>query len=287
LLQRAFQALLTSAAAYQTRQQAWDVVQKEEEQSRPAWRQHTSYTPPQERVRQAWLSALKHFHQAKQEFIRVSDTLGLEAFGIWLGSLSPRHQPDKPNAPRLDMAEVTWVLAAFLDSAETDELNTPSNDRRHLAFLKAAMNRGKKLLTQVEQMQKTTLILRNNGRLITQRRQGPLRLAGAVVSSTCAGMYCHTRERKHIMAQLIHPNGTTQAIRPQGKSFTIKELQRLIGGYVVRVPLRDGQCLLVDEDGLPRQLPLNRAATKLAHLPGDVIVGKAVLLTAQEQKGVF
>lgn len=150
LLQRAFQALLTSAAAYQTRLQAWDVVEKQEEQSRPAWRQHASYTPPQEQVRQAWLKASDHFHQAKQEFIRVSDTVGLNALGMWLGSLSLLRRQGEPDIARLDMAEVTWVLAALLDIAETDELNTPSNDRRHLAFLKAAMSRGKKLLAQVE-----------------------------------------------------------------------------------------------------------------------------------------
>lgn len=89
------------------------------------------------------------------------------------------------------------------------------------------------------------------------------------------------------MALLIQPNGDTQEIQPQGKSFTIKELQGLVGGYIVRVRLADGRCLVVDEDGLPKQLPLNRAATELAQLPGDVLVGPAVVLTAQEQKGVF
>lgn len=89
------------------------------------------------------------------------------------------------------------------------------------------------------------------------------------------------------MAQLLLTSGETREVLPKGKSFTLRELQGIIGGYVVRVPLQDGRCLVVDEDGLPKQLPLNHAATKLAQLPGDFIVGKAVLLTAQEQKGVF
>lgn len=89
------------------------------------------------------------------------------------------------------------------------------------------------------------------------------------------------------MAQLIQPNGDTSEVQPHGRSFTLQELQELVGGYVVRVRLSDGRCLVVDEDGLPKQLPLNRTATELAQLPGDFIVGRAVLLTAQEQKEVF
>lgn len=154
LLRRAFQALLKSAAAYQTHEQAWDVVRKEEEHTRLAWKQYASYTPPQERTRLAWLKALDRFHQAKQEFNHVSDIVGLEALGVWLGSLSLLQRQGEPDTSRLDMAEVVWVLEALLDIAETDELNTPSGDRRHLAFLKAAMNRGKKLLAEVKEIRR-------------------------------------------------------------------------------------------------------------------------------------
>jgi hypothetical protein len=156
LLRRAFQALLKSAAAYQTREQAWDVVREEEEQTRSAWKQYADYTPAQERVRQAWLKASHHFYQAKQEFTRVIDSVGLEALGVWLGSLSLSllHRQIEPDASRLDVAEVVWVLEALLEIAETDERNTPSDDRRHLAFLKAAMDRGKKLLAEVKEMRR-------------------------------------------------------------------------------------------------------------------------------------
>jgi hypothetical protein len=132
LLRRAFQALLTSAAAHQTCQQAWDVVRKEEEQSRPAWKQYASYTPQQEQVRQAWLKASEPFLQAKREFTHLTDTVGLEALGVWLGSLSLLHRQGEPDASRLDMAEAAWVLASLLDVAEIEEMNTPSDDRRHL-----------------------------------------------------------------------------------------------------------------------------------------------------------
>jgi hypothetical protein len=89
------------------------------------------------------------------------------------------------------------------------------------------------------------------------------------------------------MAHLILPDGTTQEIFPSGNRFTLSELQKLVGGYIERIRLPDGSCLVVDEEGKPKCLAFNAQATLLAQLPGDDVVGPAVLLIAKEQQGVF
>lgn len=88
------------------------------------------------------------------------------------------------------------------------------------------------------------------------------------------------------MAQLIQPDGTTQEVQPQGKCLTLRELQRLVSGYIQFIHLADGRWLAVDEDGKPKHLPINVQATAMAALPGDFIVGTAVVLSAAERKGV-
>lgn len=89
------------------------------------------------------------------------------------------------------------------------------------------------------------------------------------------------------MATLILQDGTTLDILPEGKRFTLSELQKLVGGYIECIRLSDGSCLVVDEEGKPKGLPINAQATLLAQLPGDFVVGPAVRLSAKEQQGVF
>lgn len=88
------------------------------------------------------------------------------------------------------------------------------------------------------------------------------------------------------MGQLIQPDGTTQEVQPQGKRLTLQDLQRLVGGYIQFIPLTDGRWLAVDEDGKPKGLPVNVRVTAMAALPGDFIVGTAVVLSAAERKEV-
>ncbi len=88
------------------------------------------------------------------------------------------------------------------------------------------------------------------------------------------------------MALLIQADGTTQEVQPQGKHFTLQDLQRLVGGYIEFIHLADERWLAVDEDGKPNRLPINVQATALAALPGEYIVGTAVVLSAAERKGV-
>ena len=59
------------------------------------------------------------------------------------------------------------------------------------------------------------------------------------------------------------------------KRPNLTELQELVGGYIEVVYLKNGDQLIVDEDGLMRQKFPNRDASILA---GKLIVGNAVLL---------
>ena len=57
-------------------------------------------------------------------------------------------------------------------------------------------------------------------------------------------------------------------------SPSLAEAQRIVGGDVRMVMLADGQ-MLVDEDGLPKELPVNVEASALA---GQMIVGNVIVL---------
>jgi len=82
------------------------------------------------------------------------------------------------------------------------------------------------------------------------------------------------------MAILIKPDGTETKVTPaNGKTFTLKELQKHVGGYVEPIRLSPGQIMLVGEDGKAEMLADNHKATALC---GMNIVGNALVLTAKE-----
>ncbi len=61
--------------------------------------------------------------------------------------------------------------------------------------------------------------------------------------------------------------------------WSLNELQRLVGGYIELVPVRNpingiDYTVVVNEEGLVHQLPWNRPASYIA---GQVLVGNAVL----------
>ena len=66
----------------------------------------------------------------------------------------------------------------------------------------------------------------------------------------------------------------------------LEKLQEIVGGYIGIVKLSDGRTMIVDEEGLLKDKPINKPATKLAQPsihPNDYIVGNVVVL----DKGVF
>jgi hypothetical protein len=65
------------------------------------------------------------------------------------------------------------------------------------------------------------------------------------------------------VANLYKPDGTIEVIHPaNGKHWTTKELQELVGGYVEVLPSIKPK-IVVNEEGLLKALPYNENATQL------------------------
>lgn len=74
----------------------------------------------------------------------------------------------------------------------------------------------------------------------------------------------------------IPVQGRPKEVMPANNTdFKLREVQKLVGGYVEVVYLRDGRIMLVDEEGLLKGAPLNRAASRMAGRP---IVGNVVVM---------
>lgn len=95
------------------------------------------------------------------------------------------------------------------------------------------------------------------------------------------------------MAILIPARGEPRSVSPaNGRSFTLQELQRYVGGYIeilrTEFVIQDNKEPLVaflNEDGKGLGLSRNGYASAMFHKslgPGDYIVGDVVLCTATE-----
>ena len=75
---------------------------------------------------------------------------------------------------------------------------------------------------------------------------------------------------------IYHPGMPYQAAAPEnGKFFTLKELQTIVGGYIECLSLKNGMTMVVNEEGKLEGLPYNDLATDIAYNSGymDIIVG--------------
>lgn len=72
-----------------------------------------------------------------------------------------------------------------------------------------------------------------------------------------------------------------------GSDFSLSELQGYVGGYIEIVDLYDGRIMVVNENGLNDELPINPLATatfqELTH-GNDIIVGSVVICDAEQVK---
>lgn len=88
------------------------------------------------------------------------------------------------------------------------------------------------------------------------------------------------------MALLIPARQGAREVTPaNGRSFTLAELQGIVGGHIEAIPAPDGRILFLNEDGKRLRLPLNSQATvlmapQLRH--DDWIVGDVILCTPLE-----
>lgn len=80
---------------------------------------------------------------------------------------------------------------------------------------------------------------------------------------------------------------STTVTPANGRSFTLKEMQRYVGGYIEPLPLRDGRILWLNEEGKLDELPYNPVADQIAHEGtgiawNDGIVGDVLIATREE-----
>lgn len=82
------------------------------------------------------------------------------------------------------------------------------------------------------------------------------------------------------MAKLIKVDGSIEDYPFEGKYLSLNEIQGAVGGFfeIVRVP-DPSVMLLVNEEGLILNLPLNHQASQLA---GQQIVGPVLLVGIDE-----
>ena len=83
-------------------------------------------------------------------------------------------------------------------------------------------------------------------------------------------------------AQIIYADGRVTPFKPKnGTDFSLEELQNVVGGYIEILDLRNGQIIVVNEEGKLKGLPVNQIATEaycMRFQPyGDIIVGDVVL----------
>lgn len=76
------------------------------------------------------------------------------------------------------------------------------------------------------------------------------------------------------MALVIPAEGEEKGVVILSGAKGFKQIQQHVGGFIVPVRLHDGGTVWVDEDGLPKRLPVNRTVTAMT---GQLIVGTAVL----------
>ena len=80
-------------------------------------------------------------------------------------------------------------------------------------------------------------------------------------------------------------DGKSEDVSPaNNRSFSLEELQKLVGGYIelIRLPL-DKSTMVVNEEGLLHDLPFNSLASSIA---GRHVVGNVVILTAAEMRAI-
>lgn len=82
-------------------------------------------------------------------------------------------------------------------------------------------------------------------------------------------------------ANIFRPDGSSGVLVSANGKFSLEELQTAVGGYIELVPIRSltGDFLVVDEDGLSKELPLNNDASAFANKP---IVGTALLIQSKD-----
>lgn len=88
------------------------------------------------------------------------------------------------------------------------------------------------------------------------------------------------------MATVMPAVGKSYELAPaDGKTFTMQELQKLVGGYFQALRVEDGRWMYCNEDGKALKLPRNEEATALMRgriASRDYLVGTVVVCSPLE-----
>ena len=86
-------------------------------------------------------------------------------------------------------------------------------------------------------------------------------------------------------AVIIKECGTTKDLVPNDtKAFTLKEMQEIVGGYIEMIHLKNGDIMVINEEGKLNALRINDDATQIFQEnfgDTDVIVGNVLLTSAK------
>lgn len=67
-------------------------------------------------------------------------------------------------------------------------------------------------------------------------------------------------------AEILKTDGTSQEVKPEmEETFTLAELQRFVGGYIEIHRMPDGKLMVMNENAMSLNLPLNDLATVTAY----------------------
>jgi len=79
------------------------------------------------------------------------------------------------------------------------------------------------------------------------------------------------------MGLLLKADGTKNHVVPKnGKTFSLKEMQGFVGGYIEMLQLQDGRIMWCNEEGKLKGLPVNSLATSACKY-FDTIVGDVLI----------
>lgn len=79
------------------------------------------------------------------------------------------------------------------------------------------------------------------------------------------------------MAIIIKTDGTTKTVEPKnGKTFSLRELQEAVDGYIELISLDDGRLMIVDEEAKVK--PGNKLNIEAARITGEVILGDVLII---------
>jgi hypothetical protein len=93
-------------------------------------------------------------------------------------------------------------------------------------------------------------------------------------------------------ATVIKTDGTQESVSPSVKKskFVLEEMRKFVGGSIGLIHIRNGEVLVVNENGLNLKLPPNCEATnlmieRLGAVRASIVTGEALVLTGDELKG--